>query len=78
MAEEARLRLGQNHAVYDTGVCVLVRNDQVAGPHEPADGSHVGTVAAREDHRRFFAFERGHFLSELLVDFRSSTQDGRS
>ncbi len=77
VAEEDSVRLGQDGAVDDRRVRVLVDDDRVSRAHKPGDEAHVGAVAGREDDDRFLALEPGELRVEFLVNIESTGKDGR-
>ena len=73
--EEHGLGLGQDRAVDDGGVGVLVEEDRVPGAHEGGDEAHVGAVARREDDAGFLVLEGRELLGEPLVDLEGPGED---
>ena len=78
VSEESGVRLGEDRAVDDAGMDVLVHDDPVARSHEAGDESDVGAVAGREDHRGLLPEVPGERALELHVDVHRPTERGRA
>ena len=78
VAEEDGLGLGEDRAVHDRGVRVLVEEDRVARAHQRRDEADVGAVARGEQHHGFLVLEAGELLGELLVHVEGARQDRRA
>ena len=79
VAEEDGLGLGEDGAVHDGGVRVLVAED-VCRPARMmrGDEADVGAVAGREQDRRFLVLEGGHRPGQLVVDVEGAARGSAS